>query len=101
MESLIGKKYISSDNSHSKNLTGKEDYCLAGTDISKPKEAIIVSEPYKEKIFYFKQEFEYTFINVNYKKNTIRVLYFEKNVNVDLKTRIKEHNKWLKTLNLF
>ena len=92
-----GKKYVSSDNSYTKNLTGYENYYLAGNLLGDiPKETIIVSEPYKEKIetgIFSKNEKECFFIDVKYKKDTLRVLFYEKNVDRDLQSAISKNDE--------
>jgi len=84
--SYLNKKYVPNDNSYAKNLTGLEDYCLAGNMLGDdPKEVLIVSEPYKEDIdSLYSGKREHEFINVLYMGDTIRVLFSEINVNKDL-----------------
>lgn len=97
MESIIGKKYIAIDNSYSLNLTNqKRDYRLAGTGNDNPKEAIIISEPYKQDVECIVSGIKsYDFINVKYEQDTIRVLYHEQAVEADLQECIrKNNNRW-------
>jgi len=93
----IGKKYVPSDNSYTKNLTGNRNYYLAGNLLGDiPKETTIVSEPYKETIeigVFSKQEKECFFIDVKYKKDTLRVLFYEKNVDRDLQSAIDQNEQ--------
>src|SRR5690349_17704181 len=95
MKTIIGRKYIARDNSYSLNLTyQKRDYHLAGTFNENPKEALIVSEPYKQTIESWDIKKELEFINVEYEGDTIRVMYFESAVDDDLQERIlKNHNR--------
>ena len=93
-KSIIGKKYIASDNSYLINLTYPgRDVRLAGMVGENPKEAKIVSEPYMFGIRTFTDEEAVleTFINVRYKKDIIRVLYHEDNVNACLGGRIQSN----------
>jgi len=92
-----GKKYVPNDNSYTKNLTGCENYYLAGNLLGDiPKETTIFSEPYKEKIeicVFSKKEKECVFIDVKYKKDTLRVLFYEKNVDRDLQSAIDQNER--------
>lgn len=97
METLIGKKYVSFDNSYTLNLTNQNrDYRLAGMHGENPKEATIVSEPYKQIIDSIVDgKKEYDFINVEYEGDTIRVLFYEKAVDADLQERIEKNKNRL------
>lgn len=97
MESIIGKKYVAIDNSYSLNLTDqKREHYLAGTGFDNPKEAIIVSEPYKQDVECIVSGIKsYDFINVKYEQDTIRVMYHKQAVEADLEERIrKNNNRW-------
>lgn len=95
MKTLIGKKYIAVDNSYCLNLTNQDrDYRLAGTYVDEPKEATIISEPYKEVVeSVVGGKKEYEFINVEYEGDTIRVLYHENAVDANLNERINENRR--------
>ena len=94
--SYIGKKYIANDNSYCLNLSDPHgaDYRLAGTIDEDPKEAEIVSEPYEFDIKSFKGEYRtYTFINVKYNGDIIRILFDERWVDNKLEDRLSFHRE--------
>ena len=97
-ESIVGKTYIASDNSYSLNLSnpGKNRY-LAGNNVGeKAKETIIVSELYD---FTIVSNIEgnppksYKFVNVKLGEEIIRVLFYERNVNVNLGIRLERNEE--------
>lgn len=97
MESIIGKKYIAVDNSYSLNLTNqRREHWLAGTVNDNPKEAIVISEPYKQNVECVVSGIKsYEFVNVEYEGDTIKVMYHEKAVDADLEERIRKNsNRW-------
>lgn len=94
--SYIGKKYIARDNSYCLNLsdTHGDDYRLAGTHNEDPKEAEIVSEPYKFDIKSSSGEYRtHTFINVKYNGDIIRILFDERCVDNELEDRLSLHRE--------
>lgn len=106
MESLIGKNYVASDNSYSVNLTyPTRVHKLAGTNVplQNPIIAKIVSEPYQFKIRPTQSKIEniHWFINVEHQNDIIRVLYQERNVNADIKERIRSQERMIDDMNLF
>ena len=93
MKTIVGKKYITSDNSYSVNVSNpSKDVRLAGTlkPLTAPKEAIILTEPFKHEIKGYRTDSVSDFINVEYEGDIIRVLYYEGNIDACLKIRIKE-----------
>ena len=102
-ESIIGKPYIASDNSYLVNLSyPSRNVRLAGTSIEDPKLAKILTDPYKVNIrtdIHRDIGVNHTFIQVEYKGDTIRVLYQPHNITDDLVNRIKTKNNLQNDLN--
>lgn len=100
MKSLIGQKYISSDNSYHLWLS-RDTYNqdkglpeLAGTLFKNPVETIIVSEPYEQEVLNVVEErVTKQFINVRYQRDICRVLFYVDNVGADINKRIAENNE--------
>lgn len=88
---IIGRTYLASDNSYLLNLTNpNEDFRLAGCPVYNEEElrwvkkdpipVTIVSEPYECTVEFMGKFNLRTFVNVQYKDYTIRVLFNERNV---------------------
>lgn len=90
MESIIGKKYISYDNSWSVNVTSCGDILsraehsyLAGTNEEMPKMCTIVSEPFECNVYSTgikNPKSIRTMIMVNYNYTTNMVLFYKNNI---------------------
>lgn len=87
------KNYIPLDNSYILNMTGDKEELLAGSAMSDPKETLIVSEPYREELETYNGLRDYEFINVQYKGDVYRVLYFPWRVDYSIQEAIEENNK--------
>ena len=98
---LIGKTYIPTDNSYTKNLTGTKTYFLAGTLTGlPPKQTRIVSEPYMQEVDTVggrKKEIEV--INVSIGFDIVMVMYDADNVDRDLSEAIRRNQERMRIAN--
>lgn len=101
-KSLIGKKYIPRDNSfililsrdiYRKSLISSR---LAGSINELPKECIIISEPYKQKV----GDDIHEFINVSYNNDEFRVLFYQSDVDANIIEKNKQHKNFINSLKL-
>jgi len=64
MESLIGKQYLSRDNSYCENLSNGIDRILAGTAWQDAQVTTIICEPYDDEVSFMDVKHTYKFVNV-------------------------------------